>query len=130
MAVWHWMYDHPQASPQELNQATVQISKDMWNRYYAPVFRKNDVVLLGVYSHMIDAFLYLPDYPIGHLIAFQIEQQMKKVGPSDPNLSAWRRWAPSLLICGWSMPPDGRSAPKPCWKRRRGRWSRFAAVFS
>jgi hypothetical protein len=80
MAVWHWMYDHPQASPQELNQATVQISKDMWNRYYAPVFRKNDVLLLGVYSHMIDAFLYLPDYPIGHLIAFQIEQQMKKAG--------------------------------------------------
>jgi hypothetical protein len=80
MAVWHWMYDHPQASPQELNQATVQISKDMWNKYYAPVFRKKDVVLLGVYSHMIDAFLYLPDYPIGHLIAFQIEQQMKKAG--------------------------------------------------
>jgi hypothetical protein len=80
MAVWHWMYDHPQASPRELNHATVQISKDMWNRYYAPVFHKKDVALLGVYSHMIDAFLYLPDYPIGHLIAFQIEQQMKKAG--------------------------------------------------
>ena len=80
MAVWHWMYDHPEASPQELNQATVQISRDMWNRYYAPVFHSNDVLLLGVYSHMIDAFLYLPDYPIGHLIAFQIEQQMKKAG--------------------------------------------------
>lgn len=80
MAVWHWMYDHAEASPQELNQATVQISKDMWNRYYAPVFHRNDVLLLGVYSHMIDAFLYLPDYPIGHLIAFQIEQQMKKAG--------------------------------------------------
>jgi hypothetical protein len=80
MAVWHWMYDHPQSSPQELNQATVQISKDLWNKYYASVFRKTDVVLLGVYSHMIDAFLYLPDYPIGHLIAFQIEEQMKKAG--------------------------------------------------
>jgi hypothetical protein len=80
MAVWHWMYDHPQSSPQDLNQATVQISKDVWNKYYASVFRKTDVVLLGVYSHMIDAFLYLPDYPIGHLIAFQIEEQMKKAG--------------------------------------------------
>jgi hypothetical protein len=80
MAVWHWMYDHPQSSPQELNQATVQISKDLWNKYYASVFRKTDVVLLGVYSHMIDGFLYLPDYPIGHLIAFQIEEQMKKAG--------------------------------------------------
>ncbi len=80
MAVWHWMYDHPEASPEELNHAVVQISKDIWNRYYAPVFHKDDVVLLGVYSHMIDAFLYLPDYPIGHLIAFQIEEQMKKAG--------------------------------------------------
>ena len=74
------MYDHPQATPKQLNDATVQIAKDIWNRYYAPIFQKNDVVLLGVYSHMIDSFLYLPDYPIGHLIAIQIEEQMKKAG--------------------------------------------------
>jgi hypothetical protein len=37
-------------------------------------------VLLAIYSHMIDSFLYLPDYPIGHLIGFQIEEQMKKTG--------------------------------------------------
>ncbi|HVO79875.1 MAG TPA: hypothetical protein VMT28_04040 [Terriglobales bacterium] len=80
MAVWHWMYDHPQATPSQLDEATVQISKDIWNRYYAPVFHKNDVVLLGIYSHMIDSFMYLPDYPIGHLIANQIEAQMKKAG--------------------------------------------------
>jgi hypothetical protein len=80
MAVWHWMYDHPQASPQQLNAATVQIAKDIWNSYYAPLFKKQDVILLGVYSHMIEAFLYLPDYPLGHLIAFQIEEQMRKTG--------------------------------------------------
>jgi hypothetical protein len=80
MAVWHWMYDHPKATPAQLKDATVQISKDIWNRYYAPVFGKKDVVLLGVYSHMIHSFLYLPDYPIGHMIAHQIEEQMKKAG--------------------------------------------------
>ena len=80
MAVWHWMYDHPQASPHELNEATVEIAKGIWNRYYAPIFNRKDVVLLGVYSHMIDSFLYLPDYPIGHMIANQIEEQMKKAG--------------------------------------------------
>lgn len=80
MAVWHWMYDHPNATPAELKDATVQISKDVWNKYYAPIFGKRDVVLLGVYSHMIDSFLYLPDYPIGHMIAFQIEEQMEKAG--------------------------------------------------
>jgi hypothetical protein len=91
MAVWHWMYDHPQATPKQLDQATVQISKDIWNRYYAPVFHKNDVVLLGVYSHMIDSFLYLPDYPIGHMIAFQIEEQMKKAGSIGPEFERMAR---------------------------------------
>jgi hypothetical protein len=80
MGAWHWMYDHPQATPRQLNDATVQIAKDIWNRYYAPVFHKNDVILLGIYSHMIDSVLYLPDYPIGHMIAHQVEEQMKKTG--------------------------------------------------
>src|SRR4029453_19137509 len=80
IGVWQWMYDHPNAAPAELREATIQISKDVWNRYYAPVFKRRDVVLLGIYSHMIDSFLYLPDYPIGHMIAFQIEEQMEKAG--------------------------------------------------
>ena len=84
MAVWHWMYDHPNATPAELKEATLRIAKDVWNKYYAPVFKKRDVVLLGIYSHMIDSFLYLPDYPIGHMIAFQIEEQMEKAGSIGP----------------------------------------------
>ena len=80
MAVWHWMYDHPNATPVELKAATIEISKNIWNKYYASVFKKQDVVLLGIYSHMIHSFLYLPDYPIGHIIAHQIEEQMKKAG--------------------------------------------------
>ncbi len=80
MAVWHWMYDHPDATPAALKEATIRISKDVWNKYYAPVFGKKDVVILGIYSHMVNAFLYLPDYAIGHLISMQIEAQMKKAG--------------------------------------------------
>jgi oligoendopeptidase F len=101
MAVWHWMYDHRQATPKQLDQATVQISKDIWNRYYAPVFHKNDVVLLGIYSHMIDSFLYLPDYPIGHLIAFQIEEQMSKagsIGPEFERMAKMGRITPDLWM--------------------------------
>jgi hypothetical protein len=80
MAVWHWMYDHPDATPAELKEAAIGISKDVWNTYCAPVFKKKDVVLLGIYSHIIHSFLYLPDYPLGHLIALQVEEQMKKAG--------------------------------------------------
>ncbi len=92
MAVWHWMYDHPNHTPAELKQATLQIARDTWNQYYAPVFKKKDVPLLGVYSHMIDAFLYLPDYPIGHMIAFQIEEQMKKAGSIGPEFERMTKY--------------------------------------
>jgi hypothetical protein len=84
MAVWQWMYDHPNATPEDLKKATLDISKKIWNKYYAPVFNKKDVVLLGVYSHMIHSFLYLPDYPIGGMIALQINEQIQKAGAIGP----------------------------------------------
>lgn len=79
-AVWHWLYEHPNATPAELRDATLVIAKDLWNRYYAPVLGQKDSVLLAVYSHMIAYPLYLANYPLGHLIAFQIEEQIEKNG--------------------------------------------------
>ncbi len=84
MGMWHWMYEHPDATPAQLNDAVVQIAKDVWNRYYAPVFHTRDVTLLGVYAHMVGNFLYLPDYPLGHLIAHQVEEKMEKSGSIGP----------------------------------------------
>jgi hypothetical protein len=80
IGVWHWMYDHPRATPAELKEATLGIARDVWNRFYAPVFHQRDVTLLAIYSHMISDQLYLPDYPIGHLIGFQVEEQIRKTG--------------------------------------------------
>lgn len=80
MTVWHWMYEHPQAKPDELRQAVLHLSQEVWNQFFAPVFRHRDSTLLAVYSHMIRDVLYLPDYPIGHLIARQIEEHLKKTG--------------------------------------------------
>lgn len=113
MQVWHWMYDHPQATPEQLREAVLQISKDVWNRFYAPVFQKKDVVLLGIYSHMIDSFLYLPDYPIGHMIAFQLEEHMEKagkVGPEFERVARQGRIAPDLWMKGATGSPVGPEA--------------------
>ncbi len=113
IAVWHWMYDHPEASSQQLREAVLAISKDMWNKYYAPVLGKKDVVLLGVYSHMIDAFMYLPDYPIGHLIAFQIEEQMKKagnIGSEVERIAKVGRVSPDLWMENATGKPVGAEA--------------------
>lgn len=84
--VWHWMYAHPKATPQQLRDATVEISKKIWNQYYAPVLGGKDTPLLGIYSHMISYPMYLFNYPLGHLIAFQIEEQVKKSGKIGPEL--------------------------------------------
>jgi hypothetical protein len=74
MKVWEWMYENPQATPEELKTAVVNIAKEIWNQYYAEVFGIKDQPILAIYSHMIDAPLYLSAYPIGHLVDFQIEQ--------------------------------------------------------
>jgi hypothetical protein len=91
MGVWHWMYDNPEASPEQIKQATLRIARDVWNRFYAPVMGLRDVDLLAVYSHMIDYPLYLPDYPIGHMIAFQIEEQMRRAGSVGPEFERMAR---------------------------------------
>jgi len=106
VAVWHWMYDHPQAKPEELRDATIQISKDIWNKYFASVFGKGDAYLLGIYSHMISYPLYLADYPLGHLIAYQIEESMKSagsVGQEFDRIARIGKVAPDL----WMMEATG-----------------------
>jgi len=80
MRVWRWMYAHPEASAAELREATLGIAREVWNQYFAPVLGQRDVVLLAVYSHMIASGLYLPDYPIGHMIALQIKEQVRRTG--------------------------------------------------
>jgi len=113
MGVWHWMYDNPKATPAQLRDATIGIAKTIWNRYYAPVFGKKDVVLLGIYSHMIDSLLYLPDYPIGHMIAFQVERQMEKAGAIGPEFERMAKTgsvAPDLWMKKATGAPVGPAA--------------------
>ena len=113
MDVWHWMYDHPNATSEQLRDATIQIAKTIWNKYYASVFGKKDVVLLAVYSHMIDSFMYLPDYPIGHLIAFQVEEQMQKsgaIGPEFERMAKMGRVTPDMWMIHATRKPVGAEA--------------------
>jgi hypothetical protein len=77
MQVWRWLYANPDATPAQLKEAVLRISKDVWNQYYAPVFGSKDEPILAIYSHMIDNPLYLSNYPVGHLIDFQIDGFIK-----------------------------------------------------
>jgi hypothetical protein len=75
--VWHWLYEHPEATAAELREATGRIARDTWDRYYAPVLGgRGETSLLGIYSHTIASPLYLFNYVLGHLIAFQLEEHV------------------------------------------------------
>ena len=76
MQMWKWIYAHPEATPQQLCEATMQIAKDIWNTYYEPVLGEHDCILLAVYSHMVNAPMYLPNYPLGHIVQFQLEEHL------------------------------------------------------
>jgi hypothetical protein len=113
MEVWRWMYGHPEASPEELRDATLELAKRVWNEHYAPVFRRSDVLLLGIYSHMIESFLYLPDYPVGHIIAHQVERVMEKAGSVGPTFERMARYgdvAPDIWMENAAGTPVGPEA--------------------
>jgi hypothetical protein len=78
LKIWRWMYANPNAGPAAARDAIISIAKEVWNEYFAPVFGVNDQILLAVYSHIIDGGMYIPDYAIGSVIAFQIEDYMKE----------------------------------------------------
>jgi len=98
--VWRWLYAHPEATPAQLREATLGIARGLWNRYYAPVLGGKDIALLGVYSHLVQSFLYLPYYPLGHLIAFQLEERLKgaKSGAEFERVASYGRVTPDLWM--------------------------------
>ena len=76
MAMWRWIYAHPKATPEQLCHEVIRIAQDVWNEYYEPVLGEHDCVLLAIYSHMVNAPMYLPNYPLGHIVQYQLEQHL------------------------------------------------------
>ncbi len=75
--IWRWLYEYPAATAADLKKATIEISKDIWNKFFARIFGREDEIILAIYSHMVNHPLYLAEYPLGHLIQFQIEEYIK-----------------------------------------------------
>jgi hypothetical protein len=97
---WHWMYAHPNATPAEFREAVVSIAKGLWDKYYAKVLGRPGNPQLAIYSHMINSFLYLYRYPIGHLIAFQLEEKLRgpESGRAFENAASYGRVLPDLWM--------------------------------
>jgi len=102
MRVWRWMYEHPDATPAQLREAVLRIAREVWNRFFAPVFGTRDEEILAIYSHMIVYGLYLPDYAIGHIIAFQVADKLRQgdFGAEFERLSVQGRLTPDAWMRG------------------------------
>jgi len=72
--VWHWLYDHPDATVEELKTVTIDIAKDIWNQYFADIFGVKDVPVFAIYNHFISGALYLHSYPLGNIVLMQLEE--------------------------------------------------------
>jgi len=98
--VWQWMYENPDTDANELKYAVIRIAKEVWNKYFAHVFGIKDQPILAIYSHMIDAPLYLSAYPIGHIIDFQIGNYLndKNLGDEVCRMYAMGRLTPKLWM--------------------------------
>ncbi|MGI6718559.1 MAG: hypothetical protein ACOX4D_05385 [Bacteroidales bacterium] len=84
MRTWKWIYDNPtEVTPESLKNTILTNAKDVWNTYYEPILGEKDSPILAIYSHSIDVPLYLPNYPYGHIIEFQIEEQLKGKNIAD-----------------------------------------------
>ena len=78
MKVWQWLYANHDATAAQLRDTTIAIAKDVWNKYYQPVLGEKNSPILAIYSHMVNSPMYLPNYPLGHIIEFQLEEHFAK----------------------------------------------------
>ena len=87
MYTWRWLYAHPDATAAQLRDAVLETARSVWNRYYEPVLGTHDSPLLAIYSHMLNYPMYLPNYPVGHIVHYQLEEHLARCG-SDAAFAA------------------------------------------
>jgi len=83
MQMWQWLYAHPKATATQLRDATLAIAAEVWNAYFEPVLGEKDCILLAIYSHMVNSPMYLPNYPIGHIVQFQLEEAFSGLADAE-----------------------------------------------
>ncbi|HET6923890.1 MAG TPA: hypothetical protein VFI16_12155 [Anaeromyxobacteraceae bacterium] len=101
LRMWRWLYRHPRATPAELREATLAIAREVWNAHYAGMLGRRDATLLAIYSHMVNSPLYLADYPLGHLVAAQIEEHLSRstsLGAEVERMASQGRLTPDLWM--------------------------------
>ena len=97
---WRWLYENPDATAADLKTTVMRNARMVWNKYYAPVLGSEDSPILGIYSHMIDYPLYLPNYPFGHIVESQLETHLvgRNIGEEVCRIYPVGRLTPNLWM--------------------------------
>jgi len=72
--IWQTMYQNPNINADELKHIVIQLAIEIWNEYFAPIFKISNSPILATYSHFITDPLYLSNYFVGMIIKWQISQ--------------------------------------------------------
>jgi len=91
MQMWQWLYAHPDATADELREAVLGIAAEVWNEYLAADLGEPDCPLLAIYSHMVEVPMSLPNYPLGHLAQFQIEEYFAQLPNEEARAREYQR---------------------------------------
>ena len=75
--LWRWLYQNPQATPEQARAQTISIANDVWKKFFEEHYGPDDYAILAAYQHMIMTPLYLCDYTIGHIISHQVRSHMQ-----------------------------------------------------
>lgn len=77
LRVWNWIYRNPGASAHSLRAHVLSVAESLWSEYYRADFGEDPYRILASYQHMIAHPLYLPDYPLGHIISHQVRSHLR-----------------------------------------------------
>lgn len=83
MYTWRWLYAHRDATPEDLRDNCLRIAREVWNMYFEPVLGTHDSPILAIYSHMVNSPMYLPNYPFGHIVEYQLEEHFSRLPDPD-----------------------------------------------
>ncbi|MDD5657107.1 MAG: hypothetical protein PHF00_07620 [Elusimicrobia bacterium] len=74
LAVWRWLYGHPDAAPEAARDAVLAIARSVWNKHFAPLFEVDDSPILAFQPRLLSCSLCAPKAALGLIVAAQVAE--------------------------------------------------------
>lgn len=102
LLVWRTLVERPDLDPPALRLLVLETAGRVWDEYFAARYGSPACPLLAVYQHAVVDPLYLPNYPLGRVVAFQIEEHLRRapLGTEMERMCAQGRLTPDRWMEG------------------------------